>query len=623
MLLFLFFISGEIFYSQGDIHTLKENLNHIKGQEKVDLLLDIGKLFYAQQFNPDSVIYYADIAIINAEKINYSDGVIKGNIYKGAAFTIYPKMDSAIHYYNKALDLAEQLNKADFIADISYKFGNLYQNLSELDKAVDYYLKGIDYFEKLKDYNGIANISIGLSGVYANQNQPEKRLAYTRKAIQAIPKIGNENNFTKVIVYAHASQHYVELIGYDSSYRDTALMLAQDGLILAKDNNFYGRYGSFYNVFSAVYLNTKNYQKSIAYCDSAFLYKKFLSPSLKVIIYSRLSQTYRLIGNLEKSKQYLDSASKFIPAHDIYLKRITTEKKYHLNKSLGNYQEALMVYEEFKKIDDTISNLEQNKHLNELEKKYHQYKNERIISDLNAKNKEINKNNFYLLIGVSVIVLLLIVLVLLFRQYRLKARFRDLQQQMDLNKLRMNPHFFFNSLSTIQTYVLTEKEPLKVASYLSQYASIMRHTLESTFDENITIQEEVDYLTNYLEIQKLVLNNEFEYEITLDSEVDESFKIPVMLLQPFVENACLHGIGNSDFGKITIEFSIIENHLIVNIIDNGKGIVKEESKRKSRATEITQKRLYLLNSKTAVKSELKIDSSENGTTVTFTLPLIK
>ncbi|MCU0376573.1 MAG: histidine kinase, partial [Chitinophagaceae bacterium] len=136
-----------------------------------------------------------------------------------------------------------------------------------------------------------------------------------------------------------------------------------------------------------------------------------------------------------------------------------------------------------------------------------------------------------------------------------------------LNRARMNPHFFFNTLTALQTMALQKSPDKTLGLNLSKFAAIMRITLESTYHEYVTIYDETAYLTTYLNLQQLRFPNKFDFEIKQEDDLDtEAHLIPSMLIQPFVENAIEHGFNNIDYtGKLDINFSLQHNEIIITV----------------------------------------------------------
>ena len=193
---------------------------------------------------------------------------------------------------------------------------------------------------------------------------------------------------------------------------------------------------------------------------------------------------------------------------------------------------------------------------------------------------------------------------------------------------QMNPHFIFNSLNSVQRYILANDKE-SAHNYLQKFASMMRKVLEKSSQSTITLSEEIATLELYLQLESLRFDNGFDFEITvLDKDIWQ-FEIPTMLLHTFVENAVWHGLMNKESrGKIDLRFSKINKKLILcEIEDNGIGRKKAAEhksknrvKHKSKGTEIVKKRIELLNSKAKQKIRCEtIDLENNNTQRTGTL----
>jgi len=199
----------------------------------------------------------------------------------------------------------------------------------------------------------------------------------------------------------------------------------------------------------------------------------------------------------------------------------------------------------------------------------------------------------------------------------------------------MNPHFIFNTLGSIQNYLLQSK-PGEAGIYLSQFARLIRQNLNSINSAVINLEEEVDRLKNYLDLERLRMEDKFDYHIEIDKSVEsEDILIPSMIIQPFVENSIWHGIANLDGkGLISIAFKLqSENSLQIIIEDNGVGVsnaVKfsvKGSKHLNLGMAMTRKRLKLLGKKYNVEtkiafSELSPGSPNPGTRVMLVVPFV-
>src|SRR5690606_36384214 len=167
---------------------------------------------------------------------------------------------------------------------------------------------------------------------------------------------------------------------------------------------------------------------------------------------------------------------------------------------------------------------------------------------------------------------------------QLQKKAMELKQQ--LLRTRMEPHFIFNTLASLQSYIRIEDKE-KALKFLNQFSRLLRNSLELSRENWVLLEDEVQTLEYYLGLQQMRYEDSFAYEIKrLNPQEMENILIPPMIIQPFVENAILHGVtNNKDRGKIEIELTVKESALWVNIIDNGPGIKilkqKPDGKKKS------------------------------------------
>lgn len=211
------------------------------------------------------------------------------------------------------------------------------------------------------------------------------------------------------------------------------------------------------------------------------------------------------------------------------------------------------------------------------------------------------------------------------QQLRLENSLLDMERKA--LRLQMNPHFIFNALDSISSFIF-KNDPRQAVRYLNNFAKLMRLTLESSMEHIHPVETEVSVLKNYLELEKLRFRNKFEYEIEVDDEIDYDVGIPPMLIQPHVENAILHGIKPKDGESfLSIRFILDNDLLICEVEDNGIGrkAAKKLPKRqdhRSMATQINRDRLRLLRVSKSDEVDIQIIDLENptGTKVVIKLP---
>lgn len=199
-----------------------------------------------------------------------------------------------------------------------------------------------------------------------------------------------------------------------------------------------------------------------------------------------------------------------------------------------------------------------------------------------------------------------------------------LASQQKTMQLQMNPHFLFNALNSIQGLVsLNRNDEAKI--YLRTFSRMMRSVLDFSTVNKIDLQQEIDYLNDYLSIEQMTRSNSFNYKINIDeSLLEDDIKVPPMILQPFVENAIIHGVSSIHNGQITIDIKDQETSLHCTITDNGIGrqaaSQKKISNHKSVAISLAKERLQKL-SKSKTQDSIQYKDLTQGTQVEICIPI--
>jgi LytS/YehU family sensor histidine kinase len=203
-------------------------------------------------------------------------------------------------------------------------------------------------------------------------------------------------------------------------------------------------------------------------------------------------------------------------------------------------------------------------------------------------------------------------------------------------KAQMNPHFIFNSLNSIQQYVM-DADVAGANKFISGFSRLIRQTLDFSSKREISLEEELDYLTNYLELEKTRLEGAFSWSVFIDESVLPSdYYIPPMILQPFVENSVRHGLRfrKDRGGKVTITVKREKDDLICILEDNGvgrKAAMQYKSitpiNYQSKGLSLTADRIIMFNKEHEQKINMHIDDLEDnfhhsmGTRVTISFPV--
>lgn len=240
----------------------------------------------------------------------------------------------------------------------------------------------------------------------------------------------------------------------------------------------------------------------------------------------------------------------------------------------------------------------------------------------------------FLIVAVSGIVALLFMVRIGFIKRRAELKNKVTASQLTALKSQMNPHFLFNTLNSLQDLIL--KHDIKNSNfYLNKFSMLMREILDVSGKEEISLSREIEILDTYLELEKLRFGDDFKFEIKIDETLDtDHLVLPPMIIQPFIENALKHGLLHKKGDKdLRVEFKLIQDVLVCEVIDNGVGRKKSEEIKarntrtyQSFATQATDKRMDLLNSFNNKKYNFEIidlydEDKPSGTKVIITIPI--
>ncbi|WCO00660.1 tetratricopeptide repeat-containing sensor histidine kinase [Psychroserpens ponticola] len=546
--------------------------------EECKLLSYIG-LRFNETAQADSILYYQNKSLEIALKIGDSAFIASayGNI--GNAFLIKERHDDAIENYNKALLIFEKQRNLRLQGTTYGTFGNIYIDLKDYEQAILYNQKAKEIFKALNFIPGYASSTLNTGICYQRLEKYEEAIQYLEEA-KTICEEHSLNRLLRVATLQLGNINYNYYKNYDQAkiqYEKTEALAIQ-----FQDNE--GIAQSNYSLGKIALLNNDS--------NKAILH------------YRKAVENFRKVG---KKEAYYNAISELISA---------------LKKS-GKNNEAIMYYDELITLNDSIFSESSRAKTLELMTTF----------DVSQKNKEIEIQNLKLeqqdleiakqrniRIFFSVFSGLLIILLYFvwrsnkykkLNQYnRIKSKRFELEQR--LLRSQMNPHFIFNALNSIQSYV-SENKTMDSEIYLSRFSHLMRQILEHSQEEFIILKDDFNALEAYVNLEQLRFENSFDYKFNTN-DIDESIAmIPPMILQPFIENAILHGLEpKKSEGLIKVDIKMkkaIQNNmtygvLICNIIDNGIGREAASKKDTSPNREHVSLALKLIKERLANYSEI-------------------
>jgi tetratricopeptide (TPR) repeat protein len=390
-----------------------------------------------------------------------------------------------------------------------------------------------------------------------------------------------------------------------------------------------------------LYLQDKKDSALILYRELISLATRFRQ---KILVANALGN----IGTIYRDKKEFLKAEKFYSksieaANEI--RSLTNLQWIHLDasdmyKSLGDYEKAYYHYVQYKLCNDSLKKAGFDTGLAEARMKYEVDQQQKELEVLSLK---LSQQKWFTYASAALVILIILVGLLLIRQFRLSARRRISEMNRKIAEItqanlrqQMNPHFIFNTLNSIQ-YYMYQHDKVATNTYLTKFSSLIRKILDNSRHTSIPVADELEALHLYLELEKLRFKDKFTYQIELDQEIDTlQYRIPTMLIQPYVENAICHGLVNKEGpGHVHISFAMETGFISCIIEDNGIGreAAREINRQKSSnhnslGTRITQSRLDLVN--TLYGTSLKVTCTDlkdttgqpGGTRVEIHIPIM-
>ena len=603
---------ANIFSLQGDhqksITTLRQLIqsHNLTPSNQILNYKDIGVNYFNMGMIDSALYYYQLVEQMNIDQFPQNKIILLNN--KANAYIFIGDHESSIKCYLEAIKIADSIKYEYGLTLIKSNLANLYFEWDKFNEAIEIYKESLPYLENNAIYRNLATnyINIGIS--YNSLNKIDSSLKYLEMAKSVCLKTDDQ---------ALLSTAYHNLGRCHYSKNDFSLAL--DYYQLAMESN-----------------------------------KRDHNINTKANIYHDMALSLSEIGNYHQALMLVDSASQ------IYNEIENTQQvvDVELSKAIilgqeGHYQKANEQLYEYINLKDSVFSKEKFQQISELETKYKTAEKEAEIQKHLAKiaaneleiNQEKNKALTYgMLFTIAAIVLLIILIFLLKNRQKHQLEKSSLEQHSKelegrLLRSQMNPHFIFNSLNSIQSYI-TSNDQYHAEIYLSKFAKLMRTILENSRHSFVSIEQDLSNLMIYMELEELRFEGKFKYQIDFDENIDmENTYIPPMLIQPYIENAIIHGLVNANHsdGQLRIKFEKLnEQSIKCTIEDNGIGREKARELKsrgvkpyKSLGMEVTKERMEVISEINKVRFEEKIFDIKSetgeviGTKVELSIPFEK
>jgi tetratricopeptide (TPR) repeat protein len=578
--------------ADSSLRLLRRNRNNAQSSL---IYQDISRLYMSKSVR-DSAFWASDRAISFAKRSQRREVLVQALQNQARSYGYFLDLESAVQKELQSIRLAEELHVDHFKIHSFIEIALYSSYVGNWTEALGYLKRALQLAREFHDDRSIAIIDLHFSKVYLHQSQVTLAFYHARKA---------QRSFLQEHDLYHSAQ---------CAHSIGNIATSQGNINLAK----------------------RSYEQAISF----FKNEKMESDLAEV--YQDYGQLCIQIGDFTKAKYYLELSIK----SDNIVHSISLIDRYKLLSMLsmknGDLRNALKFQNDYIQFLESNSIKRNDSKIAELTSSNLREERERLIElqqrriEKENKEQEILKlqNDRFLYISLIVIfaiVFSLVILILRMKQVRSRQEQREAELSQTLLRTQMNPHFVFNAMSVIQSYIY-ENNPEKSSQFLVNFSRLMRLILENSPKEFIPLELELEILDKYLSTQKMRFENRFSYVLNVSEDLLlNKAMVPPMITQPFIENAIEHGqLHTVKGGEIIVEMKESSGKLEITISDNGVGRKKSAQTKKIRthksmAIDITRERIEILNKKYKFSGSLTFrdldGKKEQGTLVSIVLPL--
>ena len=595
----------EYFVYKNDLTTAStRNLKHIFQVKKLKKNKDIAQAYQSRSFlfliknNKDSSLFYTRLSSKFAKRSDSRIELALSFHNESKIHAHFGDLELAVEKELLALQFAEKYNLSYYESIFNRTISNYSLEVQNSKESKNYIRKALDISKKLYDQRSIALCEISQGGILIFDQSYTEAIGLLEVSIKKLERYKDAENIGKGYEYLGNA--------YEKTNKSTEA-LASFGLAIKYYESIgnWDKMGDVFHSIGEVYLKQKLFVKAELYLNKSIEIRMQQSENNKIYTsYRVLSDLYAQTGKKDASFLYLKKYVDFI----------------ELNSTFKNSQK--------------IASLTQ-KNSSESRERLLELQGETLEKELKEKKiLQLQSDRRFYGIIFTIIILLLggIIVTIMLSQNKIKQEQRDAEMTQSLLRSQMNPHFIFNAMSVIQSYIYSNTPDI-ASKFLVNFSRLIRLILENSHKEFIPLEVEEEILTKYLNTQKLRFENRFNFKIKIEEELRlKRVMIPPMITQPFIENAIEHGQLNTiSNGLITIYMRQTNGLLDITISDNGVGRtkankIKKNKNHKSMAITITRERIEILNRKYKGKGSLSIKDfnleEKTGTQVNISLPIV-
>lgn len=482
--------------------------------------------------------------------------------------------------------------------------GDVYLKIQEYDKSIKAYKEGLALAKKHLITPKITDLNSKIAQAYNDSGAKKKAETYYSNSLNLAAKENKKRAVkekVKVADFNNANQNYEdeiklrkEAVSDLRDIKEDSIINNESPLTIQKQN---------YKIGNAYYMQ-KDYPNAIPYLEES----------------------------IKEADLY----------EDLVVEKDATRKLSEIYDDAGDYKKALKAYKEYtnlveelniKKEQEISRATRTNRKIAESQNRIASLETDRklSISQIELSNEQNKRQKLIIYSLIGGVLLLLFTAFFMFKYIKHQKLANNLLALKSLRS-QMNPHFIFNALNSVNSFIATNDE--RTANrYLTDFSQLMRAVLENSEEDFIPLQKEIELLELYTKLEHFRFQDKFDYDIRVEEDIDvNDFKIPPMLLQPYIENAVWHGLRYKE-GKGNLDIVVSkrnDDEIAITIADNGIGRERSkdlktdnQKKQNSKGMGNIKKRVSILNEMYKDKIDVFIDDfqieGDKGTKVIVTI----
>ena len=592
----------------------KNNVDTMKGI----FYFDMGKAFAYHFGKPDSaIIYYKKVLPFFPDKLSYYNLISVREIME--RFVQATKKDSVFAYLDslhERIDTMALTNPRRY--GISPMMAGVYQYYGMFRTAITLYENSIEGLRKAGHPNDVGLAMANLAELYDESEDDINAVRYAREALGYL----SGNNMPFMGTASNLASYYTNLDRIDSALYFNKL---SDSVARLTNNQVQEHVQNQFN-YVDILCNEKKYDEAK---KALALVKPWLDQIEDQPSVVRYLMSFASIDTgLHKWTRAADTLVHALSAakesgREIYIVLVLQELSV-VNAKLKNFSEAYNYQQQYIQQKDSLTSTETKSRLADFEAMYKTQQKEEHITllekDNDIKNLQLKNSRQWnvLYLGGFIFILTAIGFSFYQRNRRLKIHGQKVKAELQMQVFRsqMNPHFIFNSLNGIEYFIL-QNQKRNASIYLNKFATLIRIILSNSRKDLVPFVDDMQTIQLYVDLELLRFNHNFSYVTDIDQALSDSdYCVPPLLIQPFVENAIIHGFAYSDRKDLQLKISAIlrGEYIMYTIEDNGVGRKKSSDynalnkpNHTSLGLEITQQRLIIFNEQHQANSMLNME----------------